>query len=123
MIKVVFLILIVSVSLLYTTSVAAYTTEGRGSSNYAYSICVFSVIICLNDQVEQEQTEKYVDEKFIYSVLNQVNSTNLKNWIDEPIVVLYSAYQIIILKVFHIGSKMSFKWFVTARSIFTILLK
>jgi hypothetical protein len=82
MIKVVFSILIVTASLLYTTSFAAYAIEG-GNSSYDQSVCVFSVVICLNDQLRQEETEELVDEKFIYSILNQVNSTKLKNWIDN----------------------------------------
>jgi hypothetical protein len=82
MIKVVFSIMIVSVSLLYTTSFAAYAIEG-GNSSYDQSVCVFSVVICLNDQLRQEETEELVDEKFIYSIINQVNSTKLKNWIDD----------------------------------------
>jgi hypothetical protein len=82
MIKVVFSILILSASLLYATSFAAYATEGSNSS-YDQSVCVFSVVICLNDQLRQEEKEEVVDEKFIYSILNQVNSTKLKNWIDD----------------------------------------
>jgi Zn-dependent M28 family amino/carboxypeptidase len=39
--------------------------------------------MCLNDQLRQVETEELVDERFIYSVLNQVNSTKLKNWIDD----------------------------------------
>jgi hypothetical protein len=81
LIKVVFLILIVSVSLLQTTSVAAYAI--KSSSSYDSSICVFAVVMCLNDQLRQVETEELVDERFIYSVLNQVNSTKLKNWIDD----------------------------------------
>ena len=82
MINVVFLVFIFFVSLLYITSVAAYTNEGSNSS-YNHSICVFSVVMCFNDQVRQEEREELIDEIFIYSILNQVNSTNLKNWIDE----------------------------------------
>ncbi|HJR47133.1 MAG TPA: M20/M25/M40 family metallo-hydrolase [Nitrososphaeraceae archaeon] len=68
--------------MLYATSFAAYATEGSNSS-YDQSVCVFSVVICLSDQLRQEETEEVVDEKFIYSILNQVNSTKLKNWIDD----------------------------------------
>jgi Peptidase family M28 len=77
MIKDGFLILIVSVSLLNTTGVAAYTNEG------GHLICVFSVLMCLNDKLQQEKIDEPANEKFIYSVLDQVNSTKLKNWIDD----------------------------------------
>src|SRR5919106_412475 len=81
LIRVVFLILIVSVSLLYTTNVA-YTVEG--SSSYGHSICIFSVLMCLYDQQSQEEIEQQSDnEKYIYSVLDQVNSTELEIWIDN----------------------------------------
>jgi Zn-dependent M28 family amino/carboxypeptidase len=39
--------------------------------------------MCFNDQVRQEEREELIDEKFLYSILNQVNSTNLKNWIED----------------------------------------
>ena len=83
MTKLVFLILIiVFVSLLNTTSItAAHTNE---DSSYDHTICIFSVIICLNDQSQQlEESEKPANEEFIHSVINQVNSTKLKNWIDD----------------------------------------
>jgi hypothetical protein len=80
LIKVVFLILIVSAALLYLPDVAAYAN--KGSSSFDNSICNFSVIMCLNDQIRQEETEELVDRKFIYSVLDEVNSTKLENWVD-----------------------------------------
>jgi Peptidase family M28 len=82
MINVVFSILIVSASLLYTSSFAVYAFEG-GNSDYDQSVCIFSVVICLHDQLRQRETEELVDEKFIYSILNQVNSTKLNNWVDD----------------------------------------
>lgn len=82
MIKVVFLVFIVFVSLLYVTDVAAYTNESSNSS-YDNSICDFSVVMCFNNQLRQEEREELIDEKFIYSILNQVNSTKLENWIDD----------------------------------------
>jgi hypothetical protein len=82
MIKVVFLILIVSLGSLYISSAAAYVNEG--SSSYDHSICVFSVLMCLYDQQSQEEIEQQsANEKYLNSVLNQVNSTKLKNWIDD----------------------------------------
>jgi len=41
------------------------------------------VVICLSDQLQREEAEGLDNEKFIYSALNQVNSTKLKNWIDD----------------------------------------
>jgi hypothetical protein len=79
--KVVFLILAVTVGLSNTTSiVAAHANE---NSSYDQSICVFSVVMCLNDQLRQEETEEPADEKFTDLVLDQVNSTKLENWIDD----------------------------------------
>jgi hypothetical protein len=83
MTKLVFLILIiVFVSLLNTTSITA--AHANEDSSYDHTICIFSVIICLNDQSQQlEESEKPANEEFIHSVINQVNSTKLKNWIDD----------------------------------------
>ena len=81
MIKVVFLILAVTVGLSNATSIlAAHANE---NSSYDQSLCVFSIVMCLNDQLRQEETEEPANEKFIDSVLDQVNSTKIKNWIDE----------------------------------------
>jgi hypothetical protein len=83
MTKLVFLILItVFVSLLNTTSItAAYTNE---TNSYDQTTCIFSVIICLNDHSQQlEESEEPAYEEFIYSVINQVNSTKLIDWIDS----------------------------------------
>jgi hypothetical protein len=82
MTKLVFLILIiVFVSLLNTTRITA--AHANEDSSYDHSICI-SVIICLNDQLQQlEELEKPANEGFIHSAINQVNSTKLKNWIDN----------------------------------------
>ena len=80
MIKFVILILIVFASLLYIASVDAYAKKG---SSFDSSRCIFSVVMCLSDQLRQVKTEELLDQKFIYSVLNQVNSTKLENWIND----------------------------------------
>src|SRR5215218_6775300 len=83
MTKLVFLVLIiVFVSLLNTSSVM--TTRANGTSSYDYTTCIFSVIICLNDQLQQlEESEEPANEGFIHSAINQVNSTKLIDWIDN----------------------------------------
>ena len=81
MIKILFLILIVSVSLLYTNSVSAYANEGDSINDN--SICIFSILICPPDQQSSQEIEQSTNKKYIHSVLNQVNSTKLKNWVDD----------------------------------------
>ena len=79
--KVVFLILVVTVGLSNATNILA--AQANENSSYDQSICVFSIVMCLNDQLRKEETEEPANEKFIDSVLDQVNSTKLKNWIDD----------------------------------------
>jgi Zn-dependent M28 family amino/carboxypeptidase len=82
MTKLVFLILITGfASLLNTTSITAvHANEG----SYDYTACIFSVIICLNDQLQRlEESEEPANEGFIHSAINQVNSTKLIDWIDN----------------------------------------
>jgi hypothetical protein len=43
----------------------------------------FILLLCLSDQLQREEAEGLDNENFIYSALNQVNSTKLKNWIDD----------------------------------------
>src|ERR687895_342087 len=81
MTKLVFLILAVFVSLSYATSIKAI--QAHETSSYSHPICVYSVIICLSDQLQRKEAEGLDNEKLIYSALNQVNSTKLKNWIDD----------------------------------------
>src|SRR5215218_10976774 len=83
MTKLVFLVLIiVFVSLLNTTSITA--AHANENSSYDYTTCIFSVIICLNDQLQQlEESEEPANEGFIHSAINQVNSTKLIDWIDN----------------------------------------
>lgn len=81
MTKLAFLILTVFVSLSYTTSIKAI--HAHETSSYSHPICIYSVVICLSDQLQREEAEGLDNEKFIYSALNQVNSTKLKNWIDD----------------------------------------
>jgi hypothetical protein len=84
MTKLVFLILItVFVSLLNTTSITA-AAHANENSSYDHSICIFSVIVCLNGQLQQlKESEKPANEGFIHSAINQVNSTRLIDWIDN----------------------------------------
>ncbi|HKG31518.1 MAG TPA: M20/M25/M40 family metallo-hydrolase [Nitrososphaeraceae archaeon] len=58
----------------YTTSIKAI---------HAHETSIYSTIICLSDQLQREEAEGLDNENFIYSALNQVNSTKLKNWIDD----------------------------------------
>ena len=81
MTKLAFLILAVFVSLSYATSIKAI--QAHETSSYSHPICVYSVIICLSDQLQRKEAEGLDNEKLIYSALNQVNSTKLKNWIDD----------------------------------------
>jgi Peptidase family M28 len=81
MFKVGFLILVVTVGLSYVISIV--TAHASENSSYDQSLCFFSAVMCLNDQLQQEETEEPANEKFIDSVLDQVNSTKLKNWIDD----------------------------------------
>ena len=81
MTKLAFLILIVFVSLSYTTSIKAI--HAHETSSYSHPICIYSVVICPSDRLQREEAEGLDNEKFIYSKLNQVNSTKLKNWIDD----------------------------------------
>ena len=81
MAKLAFLILAVFVSLSYTTSIKAI--HAHETSSYSHPICIYSTIICLSDQLQREEAEGLDNENFIYSALNQVNSTKLKNWIDD----------------------------------------
>jgi hypothetical protein len=81
MAKLAFLILAVFVSLSYTTSIKAI--HAHETSSYSHPICINSIIICLSDQLQREEAEGLDNENFIYSALNQVNSTKLKNWIDD----------------------------------------
>lgn len=75
MAKLVFLIVItVLVNLSNTTSVMAADANG---------IIKHDDIICLNDKLEREESEDCPDDKLIkYSIINQVNSTKLKDSID-----------------------------------------
>ena len=81
MTKLAFLILAVFVSLSYATSIKAI--QAHETSSYSHPICVYSVIICRSDQLQRKEAEGLDNEKLIYSALNQVNSTKLKNWIDD----------------------------------------
>jgi hypothetical protein len=81
MTKLAFLIMTVFVSLSYTTGIKAI--HAHETSSYSHPICIYSVVICLSDQLQREEVEALDNEKFIYSALNQVNSTKLKNWIDD----------------------------------------
>ena len=56
----------------------AYATK---YSNDNYKLCLFSVNICLNDQSLQEKSKD--TNNLVYLILDQVNSTILKNWIDN----------------------------------------
>ena len=80
MTKLVFLILIVVfVSFSNMTSpTAAYANE---TSNHVRMGCTFSVIICLNDQ--SQRLDMRANEGLMHSIIIQVNSTKLMDWIDN----------------------------------------
>jgi hypothetical protein len=70
MTKLVLLILItLFVSLPNTSSVM--TTRAYGTSSYDYMVCIFSVIVCLNDQ--SPQLDEPANEGFIHSAINRVS--------------------------------------------------
>jgi hypothetical protein len=60
-----------------TNIMAAHATE---NSNNGHKLCLLSATICVNAQSQQEESKETAD--MIYSVLDQVNSTKLKKWID-----------------------------------------
>jgi hypothetical protein len=59
-----------------TNIVAAHASENSNNGQ----LCLFSATICVNAQSQHEESKETAD--LIYSVLDQVNSTKLKNWID-----------------------------------------
>jgi Peptidase family M28 len=72
------------VGLLNTTSITAAQANENTYGSYDDAICIFSVIVCLNDQLPQlEESEESIDKGLIHSVINQVNSTILIDWIDN----------------------------------------
>ena len=81
MTRLAFLILAVFVSLSHTTGIKAI--HAHETSSYSHPICIYSVIICLSDRLQQKEAEGLDNEKLIYSALNQINSTKLENWIDD----------------------------------------
>jgi hypothetical protein len=56
----------------------AYASEYSDISN---RICLFSVNICLDDQSQQEKSKE--TDNLVHLIVDQVNSTTLKNWIDN----------------------------------------
>jgi hypothetical protein len=81
--KSIFLILmIIFASLSNTIGVSAANANGNMSNDY--NQCIFSIIIiCLNDSFQQESEETAADEVSISSIVDQVNSTKLKKWVDD----------------------------------------
>jgi Peptidase family M28 len=56
----------------------AYASE---YSNISHRICLFTVSICLDDQPQQEKSKE--TDNLVQLILDRVNSTILKNWIDN----------------------------------------
>jgi Zn-dependent M28 family amino/carboxypeptidase len=56
----------------------AYASE---YSNISNRICLFSINICLDDQSQQEKSKE--TDNLVHLILDKVNSTILKNWIDN----------------------------------------
>jgi Zn-dependent M28 family amino/carboxypeptidase len=50
-------------------------------SNNSHKLCLFSVNICLDDQSQQEKSKD--TNNLVHLILDRVNSTTLKNWIDN----------------------------------------
>jgi Peptidase family M28 len=63
-----------------TVSATNFLSENLTSD---YNQCIFSIIICLNDSFQQESEETAADEASISSIVDQVNSTKLKKWVDD----------------------------------------
>lgn len=81
MAKLVPLILITfSVTLLNTTSIM--DTKAEKTITHNNMTCTFSVPRCVDDELEWKDSKEVAGENFKYSVINQVNSTNLKDFID-----------------------------------------
>jgi hypothetical protein len=56
----------------------AYASE---YSNMGNRICFFSANICLDDKSQQENSKE--TDNLVHLIVDQVNSTRLKNWIDK----------------------------------------
>jgi Zn-dependent M28 family amino/carboxypeptidase len=56
----------------------AYATK---YSNNSHKLCLFSVNICPDDQAQQEKSKD--TNNLVQLILDRVNSTTLKNWIDN----------------------------------------
>jgi Zn-dependent M28 family amino/carboxypeptidase len=61
-----------------TSITAVHVTENSINS---HKICLYSAIICLDDQSQQEESKEAA--RVINSVVDQLNSTKLKDWIDS----------------------------------------
>jgi Peptidase family M28 len=86
MTKSIFLILIIIfASLPNTIGVSAANENTNGNMSNDYNQCIFSIIIiCWNDLFQQESEETAAtDEVSISSIVDQVNSTKLKKWVDD----------------------------------------
>jgi Zn-dependent M28 family amino/carboxypeptidase len=58
--------------------IIAYASE---YSNISDRICLFSVNICLDDQSQQKNSKE--TDNLVHLIVDQVNSTRLKNWINN----------------------------------------
>jgi Zn-dependent M28 family amino/carboxypeptidase len=93
MTKSTFLILIIIfASLSNIIGVSAANANEKNINNDDNGLCLFSIIICLNDSFQQELEETAADEVSISSIvdqvnstkiIDQVNSTKLKKWVDS----------------------------------------
>ena len=75
--------ILITVCVSFSNISTATSAHANETTSYNHTICIFSVIICMNDQLGQEESQKHTNEKFIYSITDQVNSTKLIYWIDN----------------------------------------
>ena len=82
MTKHVFSILII-VCVSFSSTNSATSAHANESTSDNHMICIFSVILCMNDQLQKEESQKHTNKKFIYSIIDKANFTKLIYWIDN----------------------------------------
>ena len=75
-----FFIILITIFASLSNSTNIMAVNATENSNNGHKLCLFSATICVNAQSQQEESKETAD--IIFSVLDQVNSTKLKNWID-----------------------------------------
>jgi len=74
---------VVMISSFASSSYAISNTTANATeiTNHDHRGCLFSVVICPNIQLHREESKEASDK--IHLAVNQVNSTKLKDWVDE----------------------------------------